>query len=312
MLMVLPLSLADNHIKLSRVNGVIRGVKLQLIQSIVVGLQRRWKRSFATFLSVLGAVWLLTEIVTRAFSPANDWLTKNGTLYLFTAFGLAVTGFLIATYEARSVTFTIPNTGTKLTLKFADIFKHDADWLIGVNEFFDSTVGTIVADTSLHGQVILKVFNGDSGEFRSVVDRALTGINYEAVERVEGQRKRYPLGTTINIARGHRKIYLMALTKTDTTTHRATSSVPILWDALDAAFKMVDAVGNGAPLALPLIGNGRASLNIPPQHLLRLITLRLTELGRTYDLPRNITITLAEECFEHLDLVEIKRGWSVV
>lgn len=285
---------------------------MHLIQSIVVGLQRRWKRGFATFLSALGAIWLLTEILTRAYSPANDWLTKNGTSYLLVAFGLAVTGFLIAIYEARSVTFTIPNTGTKLTLKFADIFKEDADWLIGVNEFFDSTVGTIVADTSLHGQVISKVFNGDSGEFRNVVDRALTGKNHEIVERVEGQTKRYPLGTTINIARGHRKIYLMALTRTDANTHRATSSVPILWDALDAAFKMVDAVGNGAPLALPLIGNGRASLNIPPQHLLRLITLRLTDLGRTYDLPRNITLTLAEACFEHLDLVEIKRGWSVV
>ena len=65
-------------------------------------------------------------------------------------------------------------------------------------------------------------------------------------------------------------------------------------------------------LAMPLMGNGRASLNIPPQHLLRIITLKIIELGKQDDLPRQITINLSDDCFEHLDLVEIKRGWSVV
>ena len=85
-----------------------------------------------------------------------------------------------------------------------------------------------------------------------------------------------------------------------------------MWDALTDAIKEVDSHGNGDPLALPLIGNGRSSLNIPPQHLLRIITLKLTELGKQYDLPRKITINLSDDCFEHLDLVEIKRGWSIV
>ncbi len=284
----------------------------KFVQSVITGLRRRWQRAIATFLSVLGSVWLVTEVLTRVSHDANQWLDDHGTAYLVLAGCSAGIGFLIAAYEARAVAFTIPNTDTKLTLKFSSIFDEAADWVIGVNEFFDSTLGNIVSANSLHGQIIAKVYNGNEANFRRDVDAALAGYQSQPVQRVEGQTAKFPLGTTAVIARGPHKIYLVAISKTDAITHRSSSTVPILWDALSDAFKEVDSRGNGDPLAMPLIGNGRASLNIPPQHLLRIITLKLTELGKQYDLPRRITINLSDDCFEHLDLVEIKRGWSIV
>jgi len=283
-----------------------------IAQSIAVGLKRRWKRASATFLSVLGSVWLITEVLTRVSSKIDKWVDDNGALYLVFALAVAAVGFFAAAYEARSVAFTVPNTDTTLSLKFGSIFDEDADWIIGVNEFFDSTLGNIVSVNSRHGQIIATLYNGNEASFRRDVDTALADFQGQAVQRAEGQTVKYPLGTTIVVPRGPRKIFLVAISKTDLTTHRSSSTVPILWDALTEALKEVDNHGNGDPLALPLIGNGRASLNIPPQHLLRIITLKLTELGKQYDLPRRVTINLSDDCFEHLDLVEIKRGWSVV
>lgn len=284
----------------------------KFIQSVLTGLKRRWKRAGTAFLSVLGSVWLVTEVLTRVSNDTNQWLNNYGTAYLVFALASATIGFLIAAYEARVVAFTIPNTDTTLTLKFSSIFDEAADWIIGVNEFFDSTLGNIVSANSLHGQIIAKLYNGNEANFRRDVDAALAGQQSQPVQRAEGQTARFPLGTTAVIARGPHKIFLVAIAKTDLATHRSSSTVPILWDALSDAYKEVDSRGNGDPLAMPLIGNGRASLNIPPQHLLRIITLKLTELGKQYDLPRRITINLSDDCFEHLDLVEIKRGWSVV
>lgn len=284
----------------------------KFVQSVITGLRRRWQRASATFLSVLGSVWLVTEVLTRVSRDTNQWLDDHGTVYLVLAVCSAIIGFLIAAYEARSVSFTIPNTDTTLTLKFASIFDEDADWIIGVNEFFDSTLGNIVSANSLHGQIIAKLYSGNEANFRRDVDAALAGQQCEHVQRAEGQTTKFPLGTTAVIPRGPHKIFLVAISKTDLATHRSSSTVPILWDALSEAFKEVDRCGNGDPVAMPLIGNGRASLNIPPQHLLRIITLKLTELGKQYDLARQITINLSDDCFEHLDLVEIKRGWSVI
>ncbi|RJT25381.1 hypothetical protein D5I55_08185 [Chakrabartia godavariana] len=281
-------------------------------QSIAIGLKRRWQRASATFLSVLGSVWLVTEVLTRVSLYADQWLDAHGSAYLVVTVVAASIGFFVAAYEVRAVAFTIPNTDTTLTLKFGSIFDEDADWIIGVNEFFDSTLGDIVSVNTLHGQIIAKLYNGNEANFRRDVDAALADFQGQAVQRTEGQAIKYELGTTVVIPRGQRRIFLVAISKTDLATHRSSSTVPIVWDALAAAIKEVDSRGNGDPLALPLIGNGRAGLNIPPQHLLRIITLRLTELGKQFDLPRRVTVNLSDDCFEHLDLVEIKRGWSVV
>ncbi|WP_426281106.1 macro domain-containing protein [Sphingomonas sp. NFX23] len=206
----------------------------------------------------------------------------------------------------------MPTTGTTLSLKFGNIFDEATDWIVAVNEYFDSTLGDIVASTSLHGQVISRVYGGNEQSFRADVDKALDGYQGVTEARAKGHPIRYPLGTVAVIKNGPHKIYLMALTRTDAVTHRANSTVPILWDALGAALAAVDRAGNGAPLAMPLIGNGRASLNIAPQHLLRLIALKIVDASRSHDLPRKMTVNLSDDCFEHLDIVEIKRGWSVV
>jgi hypothetical protein len=281
-------------------------------QSFAVGFRRRWWRSLTAALSVLGTVWLLTEITTRVSKGASTWLDGHGFGYLVVAGLLSLTGFLVAVYEPREVSFRLPNTGTTLTLKFANIFNEATDWIVAVNEYFDSTLGDIVAATSLHGQVISRVYSGNEQNFRADVDNALAGYQGVKEARTKGHPIRYPLGTVAIIKNGPHRIYLLALTKTDTVTHRAKSTVPILWDALGEALATVDRVGNGAPVAMPLIGNGRASLNIAPQHLLRLIALKIVDAKRTHDLPRNMTINLSDDCFDHLDIVEIKRGWSVI
>jgi Domain of unknown function (DUF6430) len=61
---------------------------------------------------------------------------------------------------------------------------------------------------------------------------------------------------------------------------------------------------------LPLIGNGQSSVNIEPQHLLRLIVLALVEYGRKVGLPNQVSIIVPEDCFKMLDIQEIQRDWS--
>lgn len=84
----------------------------------------------------------------------------------------------------------------------------------------------------------------------------------------------------------------------------------MLWDALRGAFAAVKDYGNGEPIAMPLIGNGLSSVNVEPQHLLRLITLALVDFGRKEGLPKQVMIVVPEGCFEQLDIREIRRDWK--
>jgi hypothetical protein len=279
-------------------------------QSLLLGWERRWKRGLASSFIVLGTIWTLTELSTRTLPGVNTWLNDHGRLYLCFAVLCAATSYLITAFEARCVRFTIPGTDVRLTLKFGDLFKEDADWLVGVNEFFDSELGPLVSPDSIHGQIVTREYGGNGARFRAELDQALSKHNGKATARGQGQTTRYDLGTTAVLHRSSKHLYLVAIAKTNLQTNRASTTVPILWDALGEALKTIDNTGNGQPLAMPLIGNGRASVPVPPQHLLRLITLIIMEAAKRHGLPKSITIALADDCFEHLDLHEIKRGWS--
>lgn len=277
----------------------------EIAKSITTGIKRRWAWGISQAFSVAGAIWLLTEIGSAVSPSFKELVAGNGRLYLAVVLLAGAIWFLRYTYEKRSVSFHIPTTDTLITIKYGDIFEQKTDWLIGVNEFFDSEIGQLISPTSLHGQFILKIYQANSAKFRSDVDGALKGYPRENSNRGHQPSERFPIGTTAVLKNGSHNVFLVAMAHTDLTNGKASSTVPILWVALLGALKQIYNCGNGAPISLPLIGNGQSSVNIQPQHLLRLITLALVDFGRKVGLPKSVQIVVPEQCFEMLDLLEI-------
>lgn len=278
-------------------------------KSLTVGVQRRWRTGLIQGLSVIGGVWLITEVLIASSSTAATWLHDNGDLYLRSVLTLGAIWFFAYSYETRSVTFLVPTTDFRINIRFGDFFAEQSDWLIGVNEFFDGTLGHVVAQGSVHGQFITKVYGGDEARFRADVDKALAGKPSTVAQRATQPSAKYPIGTTAVVANGKHHAFLMAMSHTDLTTAKASSDVPLLWQAFKGGLDAVHNYGNGAALAMPLIGNGRSSVNVEPQHLLRLIVLSLVDFGRKVGLPKQVTIVVPDACFDLLDLREIRRDW---
>ncbi|KZD24776.1 macro domain-containing protein [Tardiphaga robiniae] len=282
----------------------------EVIKSLFVGIQRRWKIGIGRALSVVGAISLLTGIITRVSTAANLWIVDHGTWYLAAVAAAAIVWFIAYTYEKRSVSFAIPTTDSRIDIRFGDLLTEQSDLLIGVGEFFDHEIGHIVSRNSLHGKVIEQVFNGEAARFRLDVDRSIKHLPATKTERSVKPDLKYPIGTTAVVRNGQHQIFLVAMALTDMATSKASSTVPLLWDALRGALSTVKNYGNGATLSLPLIGNGQSSVNIEPQHLLRLIVLALVDYGRRSGLPKQVNIIVPEACFKLLDIREIERDWS--
>jgi hypothetical protein len=281
----------------------------QFFKSLTVGFARRWRAALTQALGVVGAIWLVTEIVTRVSKVANDWLTANGDNYLTAVMCTGALLLVTYAYERRKTTFQVPTTSSYVTIKFGNIFEENADWLIGVNEFFDGQLGQVIAKTSVHGQFITNAFNGNEKQFRVAVEAALAHLPRTQTTRPSQPSMSYEIGTTAVLANGPHKAFLVAMSQTNHITHKAGSTVPMMWDAMKGALQAVHNHGNGQPLAMPLIGNGLSSVNIEPQHLLRLIVLAIVDFGRKIGLPKQVTIVLPEACFEQLDIREIRRDW---
>lgn len=280
------------------------------IKSLAIGLQRRWRTGLTQAFGIAGAIWLVTEIATRVSKSADDWLVQHGDLYAISVLVAGAVWFIAYSYETRSVSFFVPTTDSRINIRFGDLLTEPTDWLIGVNEFFDSEVGHLVSQESLHGKFIANVYNGDAPRFRAAIEAALVGANPIQTQRLIQPSLRYEIGTTAVLPNGARKAFLVAMSRSDLVTAKASSTVPLLWDALNGALQSVHDYGNGAPLSMPLIGNGRSSVNIEPQHLLRLIVLALVDFGRKVALPKQVNIIVPEACFQMLDIREIRRDWK--
>lgn len=281
-----------------------------IIRSITLGLKRRFRRGLTAALSSVGTIWLLTEIGTSAFSGIEAFFDAHHLGYLVATGLIAVATLLSYVYEPAYVSFKVPTTSTRVTIRFGDLFSGSDDLLIGVNEFFDHSLGHIVSPNSVHGQLITAAFHSDEMAFRQAVDAALAQVEGDATARTIQPSQRYPMGTTAVVPIGPRRAFLVVMAETDVATAKASTSVPKLWTALAGAWRSVHDYGNGRPVSLPLIGNGRASLNLEPQHLLRLITLSIVDFARKTGLPNSVTIVLPDGCFEQVAIREIARDWK--
>jgi Domain of unknown function (DUF6430) len=282
----------------------------ETVTSLCVGLRRRWKSGITEALSMAGVIWLVTEIAILVFPSAEHRLKDHGGAYVAFVLAACVIWFVRHIYEVRSVSFNLPTAGTKIEIRYGDLFEQSTDWLIGVGEFFDSELGQIVSKSSLHGKLITNIYNGDCNRFRDLVDAALAGAkSTESPQRLISPKSRYEIGTTAILANGTHNVFLVAMSRTHLDTHKASSDVPTLWIALRGALESVHSHGNGAPISMPLIGNGQSSVNIEPQHLLRLIVLAIVDYGRKAGLPNQMSIIVPEACFKMLDIREIRRDW---
>lgn len=290
------------------------GMANHLLKSISLGVQRRWWNGLRNGLAAVGAVWTITEVLTAASTSAKSALDGQGTEYLVVMTILFFVVFLAYVFEPASVSFKVPNTDTKITLKYSDIFAQDANLLIGVNEFFDGELGAPVSKNTVHGQLIVRNFNGSVVSFRGAVEPALAAAGAVAspTARTIEPSNAYPIGTTVSVPNGSYIVFLMAMANTDLNTSKASSDVPRLWTALRQGLQFVHDHGNGEPLAMPLFGNGQSGVKLEPQHLLRLLVLALVDFATNSNarLPKNVTIVLHESCFEELDIREIARDWK--
>lgn len=107
-----------------------------LLKSFTLGVQRRRWNGLRNGLAAVGAVWTITEVITAASTSAKSAFDAQDIDYLVVMAILFVLVFLAYVFEPDSVSFKVPNTDTKITLKYSDIFEQNANLLIGVNELF--------------------------------------------------------------------------------------------------------------------------------------------------------------------------------
>lgn len=274
------------------------------MKKIILSITRNPKLFAVSIFFGLTSIWALFEpFVTVYFTNINK--------YWFVLF-LTVPSIIIAftiTYPKRNIRIELRNTNTIVNIKFGDLFMQHENIAIGVNEYFDSQLGKLVSEKSLHGLLIKNILGGKKELFDKAVDESLKQLSFEEINRELGKNRRYPIGSTACLNFGDKNYLLFALTKTN-SDYESYTNPSLLIKALNGLLSKARSECNGRELNLPLFGTGLGRLGLEPKLVVDLILIAILDSAKQREITNVINIIIHDSLFDKIDLNDIKRKWN--
>ena len=225
------------------------------------------------------------------------------------AVGISILFAIYKSKQPQQIRIEIKTSNTIVTIWFGDLFASPGHKVIPVNEYFDSELGEYVSPKSLHGLFIKRILGGNSLVFDNLADESLATTKCEIQQRERGRIKRYPIGTTAVVTMNDEKYFLVALSKTNMQTLKASADIPQLWTALEGLWKQVRISSGDCAVSIPLIGGGLSGIGLPSTQLLQLIILSIVSETKKTRIAPEIKIILQEDLYKEVDLELIARNW---
>jgi hypothetical protein len=248
--------------------------------------------------------------LVESISFFNPDLKLQGLISHLIFISISILVGLCRVYQPRKVSIKINTSDTTLNIYYGDVFKPKGYTAIAVNEYFDSELGDPVSEKSLHGMVIKHYFGGHPEGFNNAVSNDLQACSFEEVERIRGNRKKYPIGTTAKITANEKNFLLFALCHTNVETFKASSDLATMVLALNGLFKKARNCTGGESLILPLVGSGLSGVGLPATQLLQLSVLAIIDETKKQQICKQIDLVIHESRFDEIDLETIKKQWS--
>lgn len=229
-------------------------------------------------LSVLGVIELFFSFENIFSQNLNGLIGLVSTLIiLWLSIGISVSIYVY--FKKKTVLLTF-NNGHTVNGIYDDILNLSSDKLINVvvpvNRCFDTIVDNVlISENTLHGKLFNKFYEnniftqeGLNNEIQKKLNRLKLDIEgLQQSEKNRGNRKRYPVGTIVEVRVGNINYFMVGLTKFDSDLHASISEKEYL-DMLFEIFQYITIHSQGFATYIPLIGGGHSSAYKNGQHIL--------------------------------------------
>ena len=222
---------------------------------------RDWWLSFGrNLLASFGAIRLVVVTVSFSSESAKVFLSTKG-------WWVFAIGLLIACFLSRpKKVFRCQLKGRDVTIeiRIADAFEVSGDLVVPINTTFDTDLdGRIPKAHSIQGEFIRRYYDAEVSHLDLDIDEALGKENYcykEPPEKTRGKKRRYPIGTVIQLERKERLFYLVANTHIN-NNGVASTSIENLRESLAKLWYYISEKGSKGDIVIPLLGTGKARLS---------------------------------------------------
>jgi hypothetical protein len=218
----------------------------------------------------------------------------------------AVTVYLVFLYRANTMTSTVLKIrGTKVTVKFGDIFKENGKKVITFNEYFDTQVDDIIIAAKTLNGVVVNQLGADYVDSVINQNKRLQNcvIERNCIRKQGGKTTKYKLGTICPCG----DFFLVAFSKfdeNDRAFHTFDSYVSCLmnmWNELDISYGL-------NPIITTLPGSGITRFKdekMTRQELLEIFIWTFRKSRIDFKYPSSLTVLLPENIKDEINLYEI-------
>lgn len=230
----------------------------------------------------IGTLVPLDEILSNKLSI---WV--RGIISIFILIGIWVCCFVtISVIMAHKDRFKVisANNGHALYLQYGNIFdeseviqpENRRNIVIPVNRCFDTHVDNhIVSEQTLHGMAFKYLYASGKYTEESLalsLEKLLTNIDYENLskqEKPDGSRKRYPIGTIVDLPGCKNEHFFLWALSTFDSNMKAHTSMQEYAIAVQKLIESCNIESEGFPVVLPLVGTGLSRTKKNQQDILR-------------------------------------------
>jgi hypothetical protein len=196
---------------------------------------------------------------------------------------------------------------TKVTLVTGDLFEQETSLVIGMADTFDIATPHIIATTSVQGQFLAKVYQNDQNSLRQDLQGALAGKPVIDTVAKQGNTDRYKLGTVATIRHQRKQYFCVAYTSLD-RQNKASSSIGVLWEAMERLWDEVRVQSNGDAVSAPIIGLGQSGMStvLPIQDAVRFLILSFVFASRKQRVCEELRIVVRPGDERRIDMLEVQ------
>jgi hypothetical protein len=264
---------------------------------------RFWRRFGLHAFAGVGASATVIELFDVLFPNIVPDLSSGLTIAV--AAGSISYGAFAAWPRPIKEDYNSPNTSIRVVR--GDLFEQDAHLVIGMSNTFDTAVPDIIARTSVQAQFLNRIFHDAVEELDIQLDHALSSVEPIDVFGKSGKTAVYEVGTVATLREHSRRYFCVAYTQMN-ERNEARGTVDGIWRSLTSLWRAASAHGNGATLAIPVIGGGQARVSqvLPAQDSIRFIVLSFLLASRQEKVCDELRVVVQPDEYDRLDRQELQ------
>lgn len=213
----------------------------------------------------------------------------------------------------------VANSGHKLYLQYGDLFDKNEvinpnerrNIVIPVNRCFDTIVDNrLVSERTLHGMAFKRLYSKNiytEESLNSEIQELLKNKEFENIseeDKPKGNRKRYSVGTVVDLSGDSKEHYLLWALSTFDSNLKAHTSIEEYALAVQKLIQACNEESEGFPIVLPLVGTG-LSRTKKGQHDILTYLLNAFRLNKS-EINCDIHIVIHEDIKNEVAIMNIK------